>query len=243
MTLIMAHRGSSGNYPENTLPAFAGAVREGADGIELDVHLSKDGHLIVIHDESVDRTTNGSGLIRELTLEQIKAFDAGSWFGTKYTATKIPTLNEVLALLLQMGYRGFLNIELKTDKYHYPEIESTVSELMTGYEWPFSHWYCSFNFESLRIMSEVEPGAQLDMLFKNSKQKLQMALDSDFIEGIHPSFVWVAANSEMIADFPKSIRPWTINSYEMLLTCFKLGVTGVITDFPSKAARIRSILS
>ncbi len=77
MLQIYAHRGSSGTHPENTLPAFAEAVRVGADGIELDVHLSKDGYLIVMHDEEVDRTTNGKGLIREKTLEELKKLNAG----------------------------------------------------------------------------------------------------------------------------------------------------------------------
>lgn len=78
MLQIYAHRGSSGTHPENTLPAFAEAVRVGADGIELDVHLSKDGYLIVMHDEEVDRTTNGKGLIREKTLEELKKLNAGA---------------------------------------------------------------------------------------------------------------------------------------------------------------------
>ncbi|MFQ7237389.1 MAG: glycerophosphodiester phosphodiesterase family protein, partial [Enterococcus hulanensis] len=89
MTVIIAHRGSAGTHPENTLPAFMEAVRTGADGIELDVHLTADQQLVVIHDESVDRTTDGKGLIRELTLEEIKELDAGSWFDEKYQATKI----------------------------------------------------------------------------------------------------------------------------------------------------------
>ena len=80
MTKIFAHRGSKGTHPENTLTSFKEAVRVGSDGIELDVHLTKDGHLVVIHDETVDRTTNGTGEIRNLTLAKIKAMDAGSWF-------------------------------------------------------------------------------------------------------------------------------------------------------------------
>ena len=92
MTKIFAHRGSKGTHPENTLASFKGAVRVGSDGIELDVHLTKDGQLVVIHDETVDRTTNGTGEIRTLTLAEIKEFDAGSWFKSDFAGEKIPTL-------------------------------------------------------------------------------------------------------------------------------------------------------
>lgn len=166
MTAIIAHRGSAGTHPENTLPAFMEAVRSGADGIELDVHLTADQQLVVIHDESVDRTTDGKGLIRELTLKEIKDLDAGSWFDEKYQATKISTLQEVLNLLLQMRFRGILCIEIKTNKFHYPGIEEKISQVMTSKEWPFTYWYASFNFESLRIMHEYEPDAQYDLIQK-----------------------------------------------------------------------------
>ena len=119
MLQIYAHRGSSGTHPENTLPAFAEAVRVGADGIELDVHLSKDGYLIVMHDEEVDRTTNGKGLIREKTLEELKKLNAGGKFSKEFPAAKVPELREVLGLLLQKNYRGMLMIEIKTDQYEY----------------------------------------------------------------------------------------------------------------------------
>src|SRR5699024_1422223 len=94
--LIIAHRGASFYAPENTLISYKKAVEMEADAIEIDVHRSKDGHLVVCHDEKVDRTTNGIGYIRDLNLEEIKKLDAGSWFDEKYTNMKIPLLEEVL---------------------------------------------------------------------------------------------------------------------------------------------------
>jgi glycerophosphoryl diester phosphodiesterase len=240
MTVIIAHRGSAGTHPENTLPAFMEAVRSGADGIELDVHLTADQQLVVIHDESVDRTTNGKGLIRELTLEEIKKLDTGSWFDKKYQATKISTLQEVLNLLLQMRFRGFLCIEIKTNKFHYPGIEEKISQVMTSKEWPFTYWYASFNYDSLRIMHEYEPDAQYDLIQKNDLEKYQIVLDSNFIEGLHPSSDWVKQHPEIVKNFKKSIRPWTPNLYETLMMCFENNLAGVITDFPEKAIRTRS---
>ena len=145
MLQIYAHRGSSGTHPENTLPAFAEAVRVGADGIELDVHLSKDGYLIVMHDEEVDRTTNGKGLIREKTLEELKKLNAGGKFSKEFPAAKVPELKEVLGLLLQKNYRGMLMIEIKTDQYEYPGIEEKLAETLKSST-------CSFpSFERARI--------------------------------------------------------------------------------------------
>ncbi|GCF92263.1 glycerophosphodiester phosphodiesterase [Enterococcus florum] len=240
MTLILAHRGSSGTHPENTLPAFAEAVRTGADGIHLDVHLTKDQQLIIMHDETVDRTTDGKGLVRELTLEEIKKLDAGSWFAKKYKATKVSTLQEVLNLLLQMNFRGILNIELKTENYHYPGIEMAVSKCLHTQEWPFTHWYSSFNLETLRILHEIEPDAQLDLLLKKSRSQVAAAMECDFIEGIHPSYQWVQENSNQVANFPKAIRPWTPNLYQSMIQCFDLKLAAIITDFPEKAHRVKS---
>ena len=118
-TQIFAHRGSKSNRPENTLAAFSEAVRVGVDGIELDVHLTKDNQVVVIHDESIDRTTNGTGLIRDMTFEEIRQYSAGSWFDTQYKFEKIPLLSEVLDLLKEMNFTGVLNIadcKIKLDK-------------------------------------------------------------------------------------------------------------------------------
>lgn len=239
MVQIVAHRGSSGNRPENTLPAFAEAVRVGADIIELDVHLSKDGELIVMHDEEVDRTTNGKGLIREKTLEEIKRLNAGSWFDPKYKATKVPTLREVLDLLWMRNYRGVLTIELKTDNYHYPDIEEKTSRLLQSRQWSFEHWYCSFNIDSLDIIHKLEPDTQLDLIMSTSEKKPALAVEREYIEGIHPKYDWVVAHASDLADFPLAIRPWTINSEANIMKCLELGVKGIITNFPEKVQELQ----
>ena len=121
-TKIFAHRGSKSNRPENTLAAFSEAIKVGSDGIELDVHLTKDNQIVVIHDESIDRTTNGTGLIRDLTFKDIRQYSAGAWFDTQYKFEKVPLLSEVLDLLCDLKFTGILNIEIKTDNFAYFEI-------------------------------------------------------------------------------------------------------------------------
>ncbi|MGM0123528.1 glycerophosphoryl diester phosphodiesterase [Enterococcus sp. AZ194] len=242
MTVIMAHRGSSGTRPENTLPAFSEAVRAEADGIELDVHLTKDGALVVMHDEEVNRTTDGKGAIREMTLAEIKQLNAGSWFSKEYAAAKVPTLKEVLNLLVQKNFRGFLNIEIKTDKCPYPGIEEKVSKLMMSQVWPFTHWYSSFNLKSLEIMHQLEPKTQLDYIMGAAESKVKRAIECSFIEGIHPKIDWVREVGEAVQTFPKAVRPWTINESETMLACFEQKLTGIITDFPEKAVRLKRSL-
>ena len=109
--LIYAHRGASKYSPENTFASYIKAVKMGADGIEIDVHKSKDGYLIVCHDETVDRTTNGSGYIKNMNMVDLKSLDAGSWFDTAYVGEKIPLLDEVLEFVKMENL--FLNIEIR----------------------------------------------------------------------------------------------------------------------------------
>nr|WP_263972611.1 glycerophosphodiester phosphodiesterase family protein [Thermoanaerobacterium thermosaccharolyticum] len=120
-TLVIAHRGDSKNAPENTLSAFKRAVEVGSDGIEIDVQLCKDGHLVVIHDERVDRTTDGIGYVKDYTLSELKRLSAGIKFGKKFADEKIPTLPEVFELLKNEDV--LLNIEIKSGIISYTGIE------------------------------------------------------------------------------------------------------------------------
>ena len=163
-TKIIAHRGSRGNRPENTLEAFQEALKVSSDGIELDVHLSKDGQVVVIHDETVDRTTSGKGYVKDMTLKQLKELDAGSWFDPKYSNARIPTLQEVLDLLAENHFSGVLNVELKTDVFQYSAIEEKVLALAEPYLAQFSVIYSSFHYETLKRIKEKQPDAEIIML-------------------------------------------------------------------------------
>ena len=158
MPLIYAHRGASGHAPENTLEAFRLAMEMGADGFELDVHMSKDGELVVIHDETVDRTTDGTGLVRDLTLNQLKSLDASNGMDA-YRCVKIPTLAEVFHLIRHT--RHIVNVEIKTDEWFYPQIEEKCLALAkeTGIEDRVI--YSSFNHFTLRKLRQLKPDARL----------------------------------------------------------------------------------
>lgn len=242
MTQIMAHRGSKGTHPENTLAAFKEAVTVGADGIELDVHLTKDQQLVVIHDETIDRTTNGEGVVQELTLNEIQKYDAGSWFASEFAQEKVPSLKEVLLLLHQLDYPGTLNIELKTDQINYPDIEKKLAELMQSESWSFSYLYSSFNFDSLAQVNQFDPDHEKALIMYKSAERVQQAIEAPFIQALHPYIGWMKEFPESVGETDKCFRPWTVNEPEDIQYALKQNYGAIITDYPEKAILWRNII-
>ena len=237
MTKIFAHRGSKGTHPENTLASFKEAVRVGSDGIELDVHLTKDGHLVVIHDETVDRTTNGTGEIRTLTLAEIKAMDAGSWFHNKYAGEKIPTLEEVLLLLTELGFNGQLNIELKTDVIQYKGLVEKCLALQSAKDWPFAIVYSSFNPYTLVELKEANPSQEIGLLFESKEwaDKGDAMLEK---ESYHPDLKLLDWAIEWNRN-QLPLRVWTVNEDTDINRCFELLIEAIFTDYPEKALQLK----
>ena len=237
MTKIFAHRGSKGTHPENTLASFKEAVRVGSDGIELDVHLTKDGYLVVIHDETVDRTTNGTGEIRNLTLAEIKAMDAGSWFHKKYAGEKIPTLEEVLLLLTGLGFNGQLNIELKTDVIQYEGLVEKCLALQSTKDWPFAIVYSSFNPYTLVELKQANPSQEIGLLFESKEwaNKGDAMLEK---ESYHPDLKLLDWTLEWNTN-RLPLRVWTVNEEKDINRCFELQIEAIFTDYPEKALQLK----
>lgn len=162
---IFAHRGYSGKYPENTMIAFKKALELEIDGIELDVHETKDGHVVVIHDETVDRTTDGTGEVKYMTLEELQALDAGSKFHPLFKGEKIPLLEEVLQLVAPTNVK--VNIELKTDVHPYYGMEMKVLKLVEQYNMQNRIIISSFDHEVLTRVHEMMPQVEIAPLFSN----------------------------------------------------------------------------
>ncbi|MDE6182363.1 MAG: glycerophosphodiester phosphodiesterase, partial [Eubacteriales bacterium] len=144
-TKIFAHRGASAYAPENTMEAFKLAIKQNADGIEIDVHLTKDNHVVVIHDETIDRVSNGKGFVRDYTLEELRQFSYNYNFN-QYENVKIPTLEDVLELIKPTNL--ILNIELKTNFLWYENIEEIVLSIVDKFEMQDRIIYSSFNHYS-----------------------------------------------------------------------------------------------
>lgn len=239
MTLIFAHRGSKGTHPENTMVAFKEAINIKSDGIELDVQLSLDEELVIIHDGDVDRTTNGKGLVKEKTLAELKSLDAGSWFDPLYKDEKIPTFNEVIELLVAEKYIGVLNIELKTDEYDYEGIEEKVLSVVNSFELPFEVIISSFNTETMTRIIALDDIYEKAIILDNSKRKVEFGIETNEISGLHPSIKWIEENVDLVKKQPKAFRPWTVNSEEQMTLCFDLDLAGIHTDFPKKAMTLK----
>ena len=163
-TKVWAHRGASGYKPENTLEAFELAIRQGADGIELDVHTSADGELIVIHDETVDRVTDGTGLIKDMTLAQLKELKV-STPAEPNGIYRVPTLAEVLDLMRTTDM--MVNIELKNSICFYPGMEEKILKLVKEMNMEDQLIYSSFNHYSLLQLKQLDDHVQTGILFSD----------------------------------------------------------------------------
>lgn len=150
----IAHRGSSKGAPENTIAAIKLAEKEKADYIEIDVHLTKDGHVVAIHDKSVDRTTNGSGKVQDFTLEQLQQLDAGSWFSPNFKGAKVPSLKEVFQSISE---NTRLIIELKYGDNKYPGIEKKIVKMVKDFNLENRVILKSFDVKILNTFEEIEP--------------------------------------------------------------------------------------
>lgn len=160
---IWAHRGCSQCYPENTITAFEKAMNiPGLTGIELDIQLTSDGEMVVIHDERVDRTTDGIGFVRDMTVKEIRSLHIHNGFAA---AEKVPLMREVLDMLAHALHQGLrLNIELKTGNFSYPGIENKVVEMVREYDVADSILYSSFYAESLVRLQRLVPNAEIGIL-------------------------------------------------------------------------------
>ncbi len=224
--LNIAHRGFSDRYPENTLEAFVQAYKEGFDGAETDVHLSKDGRLVLIHDESIKRTSNGDGYVKDMTLEELRQYNY-KYKNEGYYA--IPLLEELLSFIKGKDY--ILNIEIKTDRFHYEGIEEKVVRMVYDYGVEKQIMYSSFYLPSLLKIRELDDQAYIGYLIEDSYEKRYQELLDNNIKAIHPRYDFLNENTmQQLKENHIIVASWTIPNkleYERLE---KLGVHACISN-------------
>ena len=234
---IFAHRGFSGKYPENTLLAYEKAVSAGADGIELDVHLSKDGVPVIMHDEEIDRTTDGTGLVMSYTLKELKKFDASALFKGLHARQEIPTLREYFELI--SGTDIFTNVELKTGVYTYPGIEEKVLELIDEFDLRKRIIISSFNHFSVLRMKTLAPDMIYGFLEESWILDLPQYTKRHGVDGIHPLFNMVDKDFvEANHALGMTVNAWTVNEEADIRHMLKLGVDRIIGNFPDLGRQI-----
>lgn len=237
MTQIWAHRGSSRDAPENTLPAFELAVAQGADGIEFDVQLTADGVVVVIHDETVDRTTDESGKVSKHSLADLQRLDA-SGGRADFEGVRVPTLTEVLELLAPSG--GGLNIELKNSVESYPGLEEAVLEAVADFGVADRVVLSSFNHYSLKKLQRLGATSELGVVYSDPLYKPWRYAAKLGVAAIHPParLVLGAGYVRKAQAAGIKVRPWVVNSPRRLARMFRWGVDGVFTDVPEVAAQV-----
>lgn len=240
MTLIFAHRGFASAYPENTMKAFAQAAIAGADGLELDVQMTKDGELVVIHDEKVDRTTDGKGFVKDFNLKDLRKLDAGYNHPAMEKKEPIPLLEEVLEWLAEKNL--ICNIELKNSVIPYEGMEEKVISLVRKYKLSDKIILSSFNHYSIVYSYRHAPDIEIAPLLSEGLYMPWIYAESIRAKGFHPHYR--AATNEIIKaaiDFGIDVRPYTVNKEAELERLFKVNCSAVITDDPAKAIKIRNI--
>ena len=233
MSKIFAHRGFSGKYPENTMIAFEKAIEIGVDGIELDVHLTKDNELVIIHDEDVKRTTNGEGLVKDMTLEELKKLDASAKFVGQYGINPIPTLREYFELVKDTNI--ITNIELKTSVYEYPTIEKRTIDMIKEFGIEDKIIFSSFNHFTVKRCEEIAPEIKRGFLTGDWLVDFGKYTAERNVQCCHP---WFGSLSQEVVDEMHSagceINTWTVNEYEDIERLNAMGVDCLIGNFPDR---------
>ena len=223
--LKIGHRGAKGYEPENTLIAFEKAIHLGVDGIELDVHLSSDNELIVIHDETVDRTTNGKGEVNQLSLKELKALKIEN-------TAEIPTLTEVLDLVNQ---RCFINIELKGIGTPKPVIQ-LIAHYISEKNWDYNHFLISsFDWKMLEETHSLDPKIKIGVLTEESIDNALAFAKNINAFAINPYYKLLSKeNVILMQQNGFEIYPWTVNSKNAIQKIKSFNVNGIISDFPDR---------
>lgn len=235
-TEVFAHRGASHYAPENTIEAFDLARKQGADGVELDVQLTKDGQVVVIHDETIDRVSTGKGIVKDYTLEELRTFSFHNHM-EQFGHVQIPTLEEVLMLLKPTEMK--VNIELKTGIFWYPQIEEKVLEIVQRTEMENRMIYSSFNHYSVQKVKELCPEAETAYLFGDVILDVEKYAKETGIKGLHPA-LYHTKMSDFLKRYVESglaVRVWTVNEEADMKQLIEAGVTAVITNKPDVAAQ------
>jgi len=236
---VYAHRGASGYAPENTLEAFELAMRQGAHGVELDVHLSADGEIIVAHDETIDRVSNGSGYIKDMTVAELKRFRFNKTFPAYENAT-VPTLREVFALLLPTGLH--VNVELKNSEIDYPGLEKKCVELAEEMGMTGRVLYSSFNHYSLLRVKALGQDLPCGLLYGATMVRPWAYAVALGMDALHPQMAELLVPDEckLAHRAGIAVNTWTVNKPEHLHMAFAAGADIVITNYPDRALEILS---
>jgi len=228
--LVVGHRGARGLAPENTIASFDTARRIGVDWVELDVHVSKDDHLVVMHDAAVDRTTDGHGYLRDMTLSEIKALDAGGWFDSRFVGQKVPTLPEVLE-----WSEGELGLVIELKGGFQQGLVPKVVDLLWKHDRVDQVILISFNHRAIQHVQALGPEIRTGILYV-ARLVNSVAVARDVgADALHPNYNYVdldLVNEAHTAGL--AVSTWTVNEPEPIRGLIEMGVDSIATDYPDR---------
>jgi len=233
---FMAHRGYSGFYPENTKIAFEKSIQEGYDFLELDVRLSKDGIPVIIHDATINRTSNGGKqFVHDLTLEELKSYDYGSWFAEEFAGETILTLEELFQLV--EGEEIKLNVELKNGPIIPEDLEEKVLELVNKYNLGDRILFSSFDHRSMERLYKLDNTIKAGLVFHVNLIDMYNYIDSlDMkVYSVHPNYFYIT--EEMVKEAHKrgiKVNAYTVDDIDLAKDLKKMNIDGLITNKLSK---------
>ncbi|WP_440895791.1 glycerophosphodiester phosphodiesterase [Amphibacillus sp. Q70] len=237
---IIAHRGASFYRPENTLAAFELAYQQGADGIETDIHLSKDGIPMLIHDAQINRVTHATGLVNQLTCQELKEYDIGSWFNSKYHTERMVTLAEFLHWA--HGKNLLLNLELKTGDMDDSSIEKIVYQEVDKYKMLNQVIFSSFNSQTLERLKKIDPNTKVAILASRHQLTLLQTSQQLQFNGVHLKHNYI--DRVIIRKYHregKYVGVYTVNNPNQMRRCFQANCDMIITDRPDLAIEKRQL--
>lgn len=249
-TKIYGHRGASQYAPENTMEAFQLAYDMGADGIEFDVQMTKDGYLVVAHDEEISRVSDGQGYIKDYTMEELRCFQFNKTH-PEYKSVKIPLLEEVLEHFGRENSddkekgskrKEFLfNIELKNNIFAYEGMEKRVLDMVRKKTLLERTLFSSFYHKSMMILREMEPKAKIAFLYCDGILDISDYAEKYAVDIVHPAWYFLDRGDTLISLQNKGIEVnvWTVDSGKEIRRLCDMGVNGIITNRPDMGIEIR----
>jgi glycerophosphoryl diester phosphodiesterase len=236
-TKVWAHRGASGYAPENTLPAFELAVSQKADGVELDVQLTKDNKMVVFHDETLERVTNGTGFIKDYTLEEIKKLNCKNKFSSVENI-KVPTLDEVYELLAPTGLT--VNVELKTGVFPYEGIEKMALEIAKKWNMEDKVIYSSFYHPSIMNIKELDDKAKVGLLYADGFIDVPEYAEKLGVLTLHPP-IWRIMDRDFVKKCKEkniALHVWFCDEEQYMKLLVENQIEAIITNYPDIARKV-----
>lgn len=241
--IIIAHRGASGSAPENTLNAVRQALRQGADAVEVDLRQTKDGVVVLMHDPSVDRTTNGAGIVGNITYSDIAPLDAGSWYGAEFAGQRVPTLDDLLS---EVQGRTMLLLEVKAGTATYPGIERRIIDSVRLFGASVHCVVQAFDQDVLDAFHELAPEIELHKLAVAKLPLVPLWYDTRILWGTFPRRQWIrSVNVHRWSVTPAlvghmhaknvQVMPWVVDDPGEIRRLVAMGVDGLITNHPGRS--------